>query len=65
MSSNLLQIVQHGDHRCAAPQPALDDFDKIGGGRLIHGRERLIEQDDRRVLQQDAGEQHALELTDG
>src|SRR5262249_34036315 len=42
--------------------PAQDESDEVGNGSRIDGAERLIEQDDGCVLQQEPREQHALEL---
>jgi hypothetical protein len=42
--------------------PAQDESDEIGDRLGVDGAKRLVEQNDRRVLQQEPREEHALEL---
>jgi hypothetical protein len=42
--------------------PAQDESDEIGDRLGVDGAERLVEQNDRRILQQQPREEHALEL---
>ena len=65
MRAHLLDVVQRGDHGAALIVPAPDEEDEVGDGLGIDGAERLVEQDEAAVLQQQAGEQHALELSAG
>ena len=45
--------------------PALHQSHQVGGGLGVDGGERLVEHDHARVLQQQAGKQHALHLPAG
>ncbi len=60
---HLLEVVQHRDDRPVFVVPAVDHAEEIGRGPGIDGGEGFIEQNDRTVLQQQAGEQHPLELS--
>ena len=62
MRAYLREIVQRGEHGAPLAVPTLDQRDEIGDGLAIDGAERLVEQDDGGVLQEQAREQHALEL---
>ena len=62
MAQDQIDIVQNHDHRAALAMPSTQNIEQIGGGALIDGAERLIEQQDRRILHQQPGEQSALEL---
>ena len=62
MRAHLLHVMQRGEHGASLAVPAQDQRDEIGDGLGVDGAERLIEQDERGILQQQAREQHALEL---
>ena len=57
-----LEIVQHGDDGARFLVPAAHQVEEIGGGLGVDRREGLVEQDQRRVLEQEAREQRALHL---
>lgn len=59
------QVVQGGDDRAPLVVPAQDQVQQVGGGPRVDRRERLVQQDQSRVLQQQAGEQHPLPLAAG
>jgi hypothetical protein len=48
----------------ASPCQRRTSGEQVGAGARVDGVEGLVEQDQLRVLQQHAGEQHALELPD-
>ena len=54
-------IVQNGDDGAVLAMPALDQRQQIGAGARINRGEGLVEQDDVGVLQQEPGEQRALD----
>src|SRR5439155_16510905 len=60
-----VEIMQHRDDGSPLSPPALQKMQQILGRVLIQGRERLIEQNDVGILQQQPREQSPLELTDG
>ena len=62
MRAHLLDVVQRGEHGASFAVPAQDQRDEIGDGLGVDGAERLVEQDQRGVLQQQPREQHALKL---
>ncbi len=57
-----VEVVQDGDDGAGFVVPAAHEVEQVGGGLGVDGRERLVEQDQRRVLQQKAREQRALHL---
>ncbi|MDT4850527.1 hypothetical protein FQZ97_846790 [compost metagenome] len=59
---HLRQVVQHHHHRLALPVPLVQQGEQVVGGAVVHRGERLIEQHHRRVLQDQAREQGALQL---
>ena len=59
-----VEIMQHRDDGSPLSPPALQKMQQILGRVLIQGRERLIEQNDVGILQQQPREQSPLELTD-
>jgi hypothetical protein len=63
MLAHLIEIVERGNHGAAFAMPAADEAQEIVDRLGIDSTERLVEQDDGRVLQQQAREQHALELS--
>ncbi len=63
MCPDLIEIVEDGDHRATVGVPVLHHAQEIRCGAGIDGGERLIEDDDAGVLQQQPGEQDTLELT--
>src|ERR1700693_3345982 len=63
MSAHLAKIVECGNHRAAFGVPSLDQLNEIGNGLFVDGAERLVEQNDGGILEEQAREQHALELT--
>ena len=65
MRAHLLDVVQRGQHGSSFGVPAQDQRDEIGYGLGVDGAERLVEQNQRSVLQQQPREQHPLELTAG
>src|SRR4026208_40977 len=65
MRAHLLDVVQRGDDGAAFFVPAFDEEDEVGGGRGGGGADRLVGKDEATVLQQQAGDQHALELSTG
>jgi len=64
MQTHPFQIVQHRDDRLPVLTPALQQVQQFVGSALVHGGERLVQQDDVCILQQQPREQGALELTD-
>ena len=64
VAAHLVEIVQDRDHRALLGAPALDHDHEVVDGLGIDGGKRLVQQDEIGVLQQQAGEQHALELAD-
>ena len=60
-----VEIMQYRDDGSPLSSPALKEMQQILGRVLIQGRERLIEQNDVGILQQQPREQSPLELTDG
>src|SRR5262249_57507352 len=65
MRAHLIEIVQCGDDGAAFAVPAVDEAEQILDRLGIDGAKRLVEQDDGRVLQQQAREQDTLELPAG
>src|SRR5262245_57374106 len=65
MRAHLLDVVQRGNDSAALFVPASDEEDEIGDRLGIDGAKRFVEQDEATVLQQQPGEQHALELSTG
>ena len=63
MRAHLIDVVQRGDARCALRRASDGSGDEILDRLGVDGAERLVEQDEGRVLQQQAREQHALELS--
>ena len=59
------QIMQHHDHGPPLARPVIDQRQQIRLGRLVNGGEGLIQQDHRRILDNGAGEQGALQLSCG
>lgn len=57
--------MQHRDHGARFPVPASHQGDEVRRGAGIDGGEGLIQQDQRRVLQQHPCEQRTLELAAG
>ena len=60
-----IDVVQGCKHRALFAVPAPHQVEKVGRGFGVDGGERLVEHDQLRILQQQAGEQHALHLTAG
>src|SRR5690606_3293034 len=58
-------VVQHRDDGSFLLAPLVDDLDEILHGVLVDRRERLVEQDELRILQQEAREECALHLAAG
>ena len=64
MHAHLLDVMQNGDDGAGLSMPAAKNVHEVGGRALIDGGERLIKENDPRILNQEAGEKHALQLTD-
>ena len=62
MAAHLLEVVHHGEHRAPFAMPAQDEGDEIIHGAGVDGRERLVEQDQWRILQDQSGKARALQL---
>ena len=62
MRAHLLHVMQRGEHGAPLAVPAQNERDEIGDGLGVDGAERLIEQDEGGILQEQPREQHALEL---
>jgi hypothetical protein len=62
MRPDLIEVVKHGGDRPAFPVPALDQQEEVLAGPPIDRGERRIEQDQLRILNDQAGEEDALEL---
>ena len=62
MRPDLVEVVEHGGDRPAFPMPALDQVEEVFAGPPIDRGERLVEQDQVRVLHDQPGKQDALEL---
>ena len=62
MSSDLIEVMQDGDDGPVLRFPAIYDFKKIARCRRVDGGKRLVENDELRILKEQAGKQHALEL---
>ncbi len=56
--------MKHGDHGAAFHPPTSHQAHQVFGGALVDRRERLVEQDDGGILQQQAGKQGALKFAD-
>ena len=65
MSTYSVEIVQHRYDSSPLSLPPSQEMQQILGRALIQGSERLIEQDDIGVLQEQPRKQSPLELTDG
>ena len=57
-----IEVVQHGQHGPALAVPAPDQVEQIARGPGVDRGERLVEQDQARILQQQPREQDALQL---
>ena len=64
MSTNAIEIMQYGDDSSSLALPASQELQEVLGRFLIQRGERLVEQDDVGVLQEQPREQSPLELTD-
>ena len=62
MRPDLIEVVKHGGDRPAFAVPALDQEKEILAGPPIDRGERLIEQDQLAILNDQAGKEDALEL---
>ena len=62
MLAHQIEVVHDDHHRAPLAMPALDQRDQVGDGPGVDGVERLVEQDQLRVLHQHAGKQRALQL---
>src|SRR5271165_5184993 len=62
VATNLIQIMQHGNDGSSLGVPSVDETQQLGDGGLIDGGKWLVEEKHGGVLQQQAGEQRALEL---
>ena len=60
-----INVVQGGEHGALFVVPASHQVKKIGGGFRVDGGKRFVENNQTRILQQQAGEQHALHLAAG
>ena len=60
--SDLVEVMQHGDHRTSFAVPPHHHPQEVGRGLGIDCGEGFVEHDDRTVLQQHAGKQNALKL---
>jgi hypothetical protein len=63
MRANLVEVMQDRGDRPAFPVPALDQVQEILAGPPIDRRKRLVEQDQLGILDNQPGEENALELT--
>ena len=63
MRAYLIEIVQRGNDGAPFAMPAADNVEEILDRLGVNRTERLVKQDDGRVLQEQAREQHALELS--
>ena len=62
MALNLRMVMHHRNHRAAFLVPGGDQAQQFGGGLAVDRIERFIQQNQIGILQQQTGEQHALEL---
>ena len=62
MRSDLVEVVKHSGDRPAFAVPALDQEKEVLAGPPIDRGERLVEQDQLGILNDQAGEEDALEL---
>ncbi len=65
MRAHLIDVVQRREHGAPFFVPAQDEGDEMVDGLGVDGAERLVEQDQSGVLQQEPREQHPLELPAG
>jgi hypothetical protein len=63
MGAHLIEIVQRGDDGAPLRVPAADEVKQIVDRLRVYGSERFVEQDDGSILQEQAREQDALELS--
>src|SRR5438477_838104 len=64
MHAHLLDVMQNRDDGARLSMPAAKNVHEVGGRALIDCGERLIEENDPRILNQEAGEKDALQLPD-
>ena len=61
VSPHRVDVVQDGEHRAAFAVPAPHHADQVRHRSRVYGREGLVEQDEPRVLQQQAGKERTLQ----
>ena len=63
MGAYRVQVVRYGEHGAALAVPATHDADQVCHGLDVDRREGFVKQYELCVLQEQAGEKHALHLT--